>query len=143
MIEGSVCLFVFSLEQFEMCALIIVRYEFFKSLKRMERKILQQREVIRSANAEKRQERQDKNEAIRVKYGERVFFVFSLLFSINLIFFIYSPLISRSQTKDVHSNRLDCATSSLWLVVFFSLLTITSKKRIIEAASCNKILRFF
>jgi hypothetical protein len=55
----------------------------------MERKILQQREVIRSANAEKRQERQDKNEAIRVKYGERVFFVFSLLFSINLIFFLF------------------------------------------------------
>ena len=39
----------------------------------MERKIMQQREVIRSANAEKRQERQDKNEAIRVKYGKRVF----------------------------------------------------------------------
>jgi hypothetical protein len=32
---------------------------------------MQQREVIRSANAEKRQERQDKNEAIRVKYGKR------------------------------------------------------------------------
>jgi hypothetical protein len=35
----------------------------------MERKIMQQRENVRTANAEKRQERQSKNEAIRVKYG--------------------------------------------------------------------------
>ena len=39
------------------------------SLKRMENKILRQREIVRANNEEKRQERSTRNEAIRVKYG--------------------------------------------------------------------------
>ena len=45
----------------------------------MERKIMQQRENVRTANAEKRQERQSKNEAIRVKYGILNFSILKLL----------------------------------------------------------------
>lgn len=54
----------------------------------MERKIMQQRENVRTANAEKRQERQSKNEAIRVKYGILKFSILKLLkFKLIIIFF--------------------------------------------------------
>ena len=54
----------------------------------MERKIMQQRENVCTANAEKRQERQSKNEAIRVKYGILNFSILKLLkFKLIIIFF--------------------------------------------------------
>lgn len=39
------------------------------SMKRVERKILKQRDLMRQKNESRKTERQTKNEAIRVKYG--------------------------------------------------------------------------
>ncbi len=46
----------------------IFKYFLF-SLKRVERKIMKQREILKQNNEERRSERQVKNEAIRIKYG--------------------------------------------------------------------------
>ena len=52
----------------------------------MEKKILRQRDAIRSKNEEKRAERSVKNEAIRVKYGS--FFVLLIKEYYNVEFLI-------------------------------------------------------
>ena len=70
----------------------------------MEKKIMQQRENVRTANGEKRQERQSKNEAIRVKYGLLYFenFYFLKFLKLKLII-IYSK---RPKAKYVYPNGL-------------------------------------
>ena len=48
------------------------------SFRKVERKIARQREAITQRNQARKEERQTKNEAIRVKYGKLFLFIFKI-----------------------------------------------------------------
>jgi hypothetical protein len=47
-------------------------YIYFHSLRKAERKIQKQRNALKARSEERKQERQTRNDAIRVKYGKQI-----------------------------------------------------------------------